>query len=129
MHLRASIGTGKAPVNAAVVRIALSRQGYNMLPQMIEALHALRQTASFKNADLNLGHIEPAAMFGRVMHLQSKNSHEKLSFRPESICCPFQSSDHYLLLFSLLSLFPKPLFGSIADTVAECKMEALCTAI
>ena|ERR1700731_2375651 len=71
MHLSASIGTGKAPMNLAVLRIALSRQSHNMLPQMLEALHPFGQTASLKNADLNLGHIQPTAMLWRVMHLQS----------------------------------------------------------
>jgi hypothetical protein len=42
-----------------------------VLPQMIEALDAFGQTPPLKNADLDLGHIEPTAMFGRVMHLQS----------------------------------------------------------
>src|SRR5258708_7054752 len=71
MHLSASIGTRKVPMNAAVLRIALSRQGHHVLPQMIEALDAFGQTPPLKNADLDLGHIEPTAMFGRVMHLQS----------------------------------------------------------
>src|SRR2546427_9454760 len=71
MYLSPSIGTGKAPMDSALLRIALSRQGHNMLPQMIEALHAFGQTPPFKNADLDLGHIQPTAMFGRVMHLQS----------------------------------------------------------
>src|SRR5438876_9969545 len=71
MHLSPSISAGKAPMDTRLLRIALSRQGHNVLPQMIEALDAFGQTASFKNADLDLGHIEPTAMFGRVMHLQS----------------------------------------------------------
>jgi hypothetical protein len=71
MHLSTSIGAGKAPMDATVVRIALGRQGHNVLPQMLEALHALRQTAPFKDADLDLGHIEPPPRFRRVMHLQS----------------------------------------------------------
>src|SRR2546421_617062 len=71
MHLSPSISAGKAPMDTRLLRIALSRQGHNVLPQMIEALHAFGQTAAFKNADLNLGHIEPTPMLGRVMHLQS----------------------------------------------------------
>ncbi len=59
MHLSANLGAGKAPMDATVVRIALSRQRHDMLPQVLEALHALGQTAPFKNADLHLGHIEP----------------------------------------------------------------------
>ena len=71
MHLSASISTGKTPLNAAPVGIALGRQRHDVLPEMIEAFDALGQTASFKNADLDLGHIEPTGMLGRVMHLQA----------------------------------------------------------
>src|SRR6266487_1595271 len=71
MHLSASISAGKAPMDAAVMRIALSRQGHNVLPEVIEALDAFGQTPPLKNADLDLGHIQPTAMLGRVMHLQS----------------------------------------------------------
>jgi len=59
MHLSARIGTGKAPMDMALLRIALSRQGHNVLPQMIEALDAFGQTAPFKNADLDLRSIQP----------------------------------------------------------------------
>lgn len=62
MHLSASIGARKAPMDAAVVRIALGRQGHNMLPQMIEALDPFGQTAPLKNADLDLSHIQPTGM-------------------------------------------------------------------
>ena len=71
MHLSPSISAGKAPMDTRLLRIALSRQGHNLLPQMIEALDAFGQTAALKNANLNLGHIEPTAVLGRVMHLQS----------------------------------------------------------
>src|SRR5258708_8108871 len=71
MHLSASIGTGKAPMDMTVLRIALSRKGHDVLPQMIEALDGLRQTAALKNADRDLRHIELTAMLGRIMHLQS----------------------------------------------------------
>src|SRR5260370_42334327 len=62
MHLSASIGTGKAPMDAAGVRIALGRQGHNVLPQLSEALDPFGQTAPLKNADLDLRHIQPAGM-------------------------------------------------------------------
>ena len=58
-------------MDATAPSIALGGQGHNVLPQMIEALHTFGQTPPLKNADLNLGHIEPTAMLGRVMHLQS----------------------------------------------------------
>jgi len=59
MHLSANIGTGKAPMDATSLLIALARQGQHMLPQPIETLDALGQAAAFKNADLDLSHIEP----------------------------------------------------------------------
>jgi hypothetical protein len=46
MHLSPSISTGKAPMDLAPLRIALSRQRHNVLPQMIEALHPFGQTPS-----------------------------------------------------------------------------------
>ena len=71
MHLRASIGTGKAPMNAAALRIALSSQRHDVLPQVIKTLHPFGQTPALKNTDLDLRHIQPTAVFGRVVHLQS----------------------------------------------------------
>ena len=68
MHLSASIGTGKAPMELASMDIALGGQDHTVLPQLLEALDALRQTAALKDADLDLCHIQP---FERVMHLQS----------------------------------------------------------
>jgi hypothetical protein len=59
MHLSASIGAGKAPMDATLMGIALARQGDNVLPQVIEALGALGQTTALKNADLDLRHIQP----------------------------------------------------------------------
>lgn len=64
MHLSASIGTGKAPMDTTGLRIAFGRQSHNVLPQVIEALEPFGQTAAFKNADLDLGHVQPTAMFG-----------------------------------------------------------------
>ena len=69
--MSASISARKAPMDPTALSIALGGQGHNVLPQMIEALHAFRQTDPLENADLDLGYIEPTAMLGRVMHLQS----------------------------------------------------------
>ena len=71
MHLRASLGTSKAPMNTTALRIALSRQGHNVVPQVLQALHPFGQTAALKNADLDLRHVQPTAVFGRVVHLQA----------------------------------------------------------
>ena len=71
MHLSTSIGTGKASMELASMDIVLGDQDHIVLPQLLEALDALRQTAALKDADLDLYHIQPTAMFERVMHLQS----------------------------------------------------------
>ena len=71
MHLSPSISIGKAQMDAAVLRIVLSRHGHNILPEMIEALDTFGQTSPFKNVDLDFSHIQSTAMLGRVMHFQS----------------------------------------------------------
>jgi hypothetical protein len=53
-------------MDSAVLSFALGCQGHNVLPQMIEALDALGQTAALKNADLDLSHVEPTTMFRRI---------------------------------------------------------------
>ncbi len=62
MHLSPSISTRKAPMDTTAPDIALGGQGHNMLPQLIEALDPFGQTAPLKNADLDLGHIQPTGM-------------------------------------------------------------------
>jgi hypothetical protein len=41
MHLSTSIGTGKAPMDLAALRVAFACQGFNVLPQMIKLLTRL----------------------------------------------------------------------------------------
>ena len=67
MHLSASISTRKAPVNLSLDSIPFGCQRFNVLPEMLKAFDAFGQTAAFKDADLNLGHIEPTPMFGRIL--------------------------------------------------------------
>jgi hypothetical protein len=71
MHLGTSIGTRKAPVDLSPRSIAFGGQCLNMLPKMVKTGDAFGQTSAFKDADLDLSHVEPTAMFGRIMHLQS----------------------------------------------------------
>ncbi len=71
MHLSASIGTRKAPMDPSAGSVAFSSQGFNVLPEMLKAFDAFGQTSAFKNADLDLSHVEPTAMFRGIMHLQS----------------------------------------------------------
>src|SRR5579859_4078236 len=71
MHLSPSIGAGKAPMDVHLSSITLLRQSFNMLPQMLKAFDALGQTVALKNADLDLGHVEPTPMLRGIMHLQA----------------------------------------------------------
>ena len=69
MELVTSVIGSKAPRDGAVLSIAFGLQGGDALAQVLHADHATRQTATSKNTDLDLGHIEPTAMFGRVVEL------------------------------------------------------------
>src|ERR1700736_2032963 len=71
MELVTSIVGGKAPRDGAAMRIALSLQNSDALSQDLHTCYATRQTATSKDTDLDLGHIQPTAMFGRVMELHS----------------------------------------------------------
>src|ERR1700737_1714740 len=71
MHLSTSIGTRKTPMDLSPHSVAFSCQGFNVLPEMLKAFDAFGQTSAFKDADLDLSHVEPTAMFGCIMHLQS----------------------------------------------------------
>ena len=51
--------------------ITLSLQGFDPVVQCLEVPHRSRETAPLKDADLDLGHVEPTAMLGRVMHLEA----------------------------------------------------------
>src|SRR5438067_3371553 len=71
MELGTRIVRGKAPRDGAQLRIALRLQRGNALAQILHAFHATRQTATGKNTDLDFGHVQPTAMFGRVVELDS----------------------------------------------------------
>src|SRR2546421_1205227 len=69
MELVTSIIGSKAPRDSAALRIAFGLQCGNALAQLLHAFHPTRQTATGKNTDLDLGHVQPTAMFGSVMEL------------------------------------------------------------
>jgi len=64
MHLSTSIGTGKTPMSLATLRIALTGQGFNMLPQMVKAFEPFGQASALKNADLDLGYVSREQCLG-----------------------------------------------------------------
>ena len=78
MKFVTSIVGGKAPGDGAALSIALSLQGGNTLTQVLHTCHATRQTASCKDTNLDLGHIQPTAMFGRVMKLHAPQDAPRL---------------------------------------------------
>jgi hypothetical protein len=69
MELVTSIAGSKAPPDITVLSIALGLQGSDALAQHLHAFYATRQTAPSKYTDLDLGHIQPTPMFGRIMEL------------------------------------------------------------
>ena len=71
MELGTRIIGGKAPRDATVLSIAFGFQGGNALAQVLQAFHPTRQTATGKKTDLDLGHIQPTAMFRGVMELHA----------------------------------------------------------
>src|SRR5712691_10783352 len=64
MELGTRVIGGKTPRDGAELSIALGLQGDNTLAQVLHAFYPTRQTASRKDTDLNLGHIQPTAMDG-----------------------------------------------------------------
>jgi hypothetical protein len=71
MELVTSVIGGKTPRDGAALSITLGLQGDNALAQVLHACHPTRQTASRKDTDLDLRHIQPTAMFGCVMELDA----------------------------------------------------------
>src|SRR2546429_4638328 len=69
MELVTSIVGGEAPRDGTVLSIALGLQGGDALAQVLHACHTTRQTATSKDTDLDLGHIQPTAMFGCIVKL------------------------------------------------------------
>ncbi len=58
-------------MNPALARIAVGFYGSDALPQLLHALHPAAQAGSLKHADLDLRHIEPTGVFGRLVKLQA----------------------------------------------------------
>src|SRR5712691_5809119 len=91
MELVTSIIGSKAPRDSAALRIAFGLQCGNALAQLLHAFHPTRQTAPGKNTDLDLGHVQPTAMFGRVMELtrckmRRASAGSKASYRAAAVC-------------------------------------------
>src|SRR5260370_33069056 len=63
--------TSKLPRDRAVRTIALHLQGIDAPSQGAQTIHPTRQATALKNADLDFGHIQPTAVFGRVVKLDA----------------------------------------------------------
>src|SRR5438067_12024333 len=61
---------GETPINGGVRVIALLLPSPNPLLCLLKAGDAPSQALSSQHREFNLGHIQPTAMFGRVMDLQ-----------------------------------------------------------
>src|SRR5438309_10496258 len=79
MKFYTSIVGGKAPGDGTVLSIALGLQRRDALAQLLQTCHSTRQTTARKDTDLDLGHIEPTTVFGRVMKLHALQN-------PASLC-------------------------------------------
>ncbi len=96
MELGTRIIGGKAPRDATVLSIAFGFQGGNALAQVLQAFHPTRQTDTGKKTDLDLGHIQPTAMFRGVMDPPADRPDQPVSGcsgRSRS-CCDAPSSRH-----------------------------------
>ncbi len=62
MELVTSVVGGEAPGDGTALSIALGLQGGDTLLQVLHADHPTRQTATGKDTDLDLGHVQPTAM-------------------------------------------------------------------
>jgi hypothetical protein len=81
MELVTSIAGSKAPGDGAAVRMALGLQRGDPLAQVLHAGYPTRQTPTRKETDLDLGQIQPAAMFGRGMELHPLQDASRLCRR------------------------------------------------
>src|SRR3954469_4186416 len=70
LELDASIGAGEAPVYGALGRVALGFPRTHLLSKRLSVGDALIQTLASEHAQLDLGHVQPRAVFGCVMNLQ-----------------------------------------------------------
>src|SRR5260370_3526877 len=63
--------TSNLPRDGAVRTIALHLKGIDAPSQGAQTIHPTRQATALKNADLDFGHIQPTAVFGRVVKLDA----------------------------------------------------------
>ncbi len=67
MQAFASLNRGELPGKRALLRVALGFQSRGALTQRVEIGTGSAQTATGQDADLDLSHVEPTAVFGRRM--------------------------------------------------------------
>ncbi len=85
MQLGTSIIGGELPADAGVSCVALGLQGGDALNQRVVIGDWTREAAALDDADLDLGHIEPTAMFWRIVHLQAAGDSARLRRRERRI--------------------------------------------
>ena len=66
-----SILDGKAPVDGGTSLIAFLFERMDMSPQVSLIRDTLSQTTTAEHAQLNLGHVEPTAVYWSVVELQT----------------------------------------------------------
>src|SRR5215217_3710629 len=73
LELDASIGTGEAPVYGALGRVALGFPRTYFLDKRLLVGDALIQTLASEHRELDLGHVKPRAVLGRVVDLKLRS--------------------------------------------------------
>jgi len=71
MQLGAGVIGRELPADAGVSRVALGFESRHAPDEGVRIGHRAREAAALEDADLDLSHIEPTAMFGRRVDLQS----------------------------------------------------------
>ena len=72
-------------MDGAPSRIALCLQRLDPLLQGLEVRSGSRETATLKDTNLDLGHVEPTAMLRRVMHLEAAGDPTRFAGREDLI--------------------------------------------
>src|SRR5690606_28108877 len=70
MQLGPGVGSGEAPVDGCASPVPGSLPGLALAGERVGAPEAPAQTLALQCTELDLGHVEPARMLGRVVELQ-----------------------------------------------------------
>src|SRR5947208_1312426 len=81
LEFDAGVGGAEAPVDRRLGTIACGLPSGDLMPQQIRTAEASIQTLLPQHGQFDLGHVEPTAVFGRVMKLQFPRDPPRLGGR------------------------------------------------